>query len=82
MEKYEINDKPAFARDRKEKAKTGGGSKAETGSESLQSSISSMLPQSSHSISNKFADGAVLHVDSDKTSWADEEVSYKDYKYI
>lgn len=36
--------KSAVAKDRREKAKTGGGPHADTGLDSLQSAISSMLP--------------------------------------
>lgn len=37
--------KSAVAKDRREKAKTGGGPQADTGLDSRQSAISSMLPQ-------------------------------------
>lgn len=51
--------KSAVAKDRREKAKTGGGPHADTGFDS-QSAISSMLPQQIHSIgSNEFDDYAV-----------------------
>lgn len=73
--------KSAVAKDQREKTKTGGSPQADTGLDSLQSAISSMLPQQIHSIgSNEFDDYAVLHGDLDNTPCPDKKVSCKDYE--
>lgn len=72
--------KSAVANDQREKVKTCGGPQADTGLDSLQSAISSMLLQQFHSIGNEFDDAVVLHSELDNTPCPDKEVGYKDYE--
>ncbi|XP_056020159.1 uncharacterized protein LOC125669809 [Ostrea edulis] len=65
--------KTAVARDRREKAKTGGGPQADTELDSLHTAISTMLPQQINSIGNEFDDDAALHGDLDKNTSPNKE---------
>lgn len=47
---------------------------------SLQSAVSSVIPQQIHSIGNKFDDDVVLHGDLDNIFFPDKEVRYKEYE--
>lgn len=72
--------KTAVARDRREKAKTGGGPQADTELDSLHTAISTMLPQQINSIGNEFDDDAALHGDLDKNPSPNKEVRYTNEK--
>ncbi|XP_048770163.2 uncharacterized protein LOC125676324 [Ostrea edulis] len=65
--------KTAVARDRREKAKTGGGPQTDTELDSLHTAISTMLPQQINSIGNEFDDDAALHGDLDKNPSPNKE---------
>lgn len=69
--------KSAVATDRREKAKTRGGSQAYTELDSFLPANSSMLLQQIHSISNGFDDTG-LHGDLDKAPFPDKKVSCED----